>query len=213
MATNTSATTYENTTLVETTSILDVDVGTGLTVTSVPIPTTNGSVAVNPDGTYIYIPNTDFVGMDSFTYVCTSTNLDCMGQPLTASANVLITVLPFPSPTNFAVQRITKCKFPDKTLYKANITWSPVDLPTVVAYIIYLDGTEVARIPVGDPLTFQWCAKSKSVFNGFTITALYANGTQSPPVPIKIVTQGALTGSPAIVMQGALTDSPAIVKQ
>jgi hypothetical protein len=31
----------------------------------------NGSVVVNPDGTYTYTPATDFVGTDMFTYtVC-----------------------------------------------------------------------------------------------------------------------------------------------
>jgi|GEM_PF-1331868 len=53
-------------------------------------PPSNGTVVVNPDGTYTYIPNTDFEGEDSFTYtICDN------GSPaLCDTATVTIQVIP-----------------------------------------------------------------------------------------------------------------------
>jgi gliding motility-associated-like protein len=50
-------------------NVLDNDHGTGLTVNS--IPTTNpigGTVVLNPNGTYVYTPNQNYCGVDSFAY-------------------------------------------------------------------------------------------------------------------------------------------------
>ena len=46
----------------------------------------NGTVTVNPDGTYTYTPNKDFNGTDSFTYQASD------GSLATAPATVSITV-------------------------------------------------------------------------------------------------------------------------
>ncbi len=53
---------------------------------------TNGTVTVNPDGTYTYTPKEGFTGKDSFTYTIT----DKDGDPSTATVN--ITVEPAPKP-------------------------------------------------------------------------------------------------------------------
>ena len=43
--------------------------GNSPTINTTPVNApTNGSVVINPDGTYMYTPNADFVGNDSFTY-------------------------------------------------------------------------------------------------------------------------------------------------
>ncbi|WP_299118178.1 Ig-like domain-containing protein, partial [uncultured Winogradskyella sp.] len=57
---------------------------------------TNGTLVFNPDGTYTYTPNTDFVGEDSFTYeVCDA------GNPIACdTATVTIEVAPVPTSGN-----------------------------------------------------------------------------------------------------------------
>jgi gliding motility-associated-like protein len=40
-------------------------------------PTSNGSVFLNPDGSYTYTPNINFVGTDSFTYKLCDADGDC----------------------------------------------------------------------------------------------------------------------------------------
>ena len=63
-----------------------------LAVTTVTKATTHGTVTINPDGTYVYTPNTDYVGADSFTYEVCNTDNFC------ATATVNVEVLPVPVP-------------------------------------------------------------------------------------------------------------------
>lgn len=63
-----------------------------LAVTSETKSTTHGTVTINPDGTYIYTPATDYVGTDTFTYQVCNTDNFC------ATATVNIEVLPLPVP-------------------------------------------------------------------------------------------------------------------
>ncbi|WP_157632545.1 Ig-like domain-containing protein, partial [Cochleicola gelatinilyticus] len=59
---------------------------------------TNGSVTLNPDGTYTYTPNADYVGEDTFVYeVCDGGNPSACDQ-----ATVYIEVLPLNSSANEA---------------------------------------------------------------------------------------------------------------
>lgn len=53
---------------------------------TVTIPPTNGSVTMNPDGSYTYTPNPGFVGSDTFTYTVCNQLGEC------SSATVTITV-------------------------------------------------------------------------------------------------------------------------
>ncbi|MFD1294656.1 Ig-like domain-containing protein, partial [Lutibacter holmesii] len=67
----------------------DLD-GDELVLNTTPVtPPTNGTVVINPDGSYTYTPNADFVGTDSFVYeVC-----DNATTPACTTATVTITVL------------------------------------------------------------------------------------------------------------------------
>ncbi|MBW8333868.1 MAG: tandem-95 repeat protein, partial [Prolixibacteraceae bacterium] len=74
--------------------------GNALTIKTQPVtPPANGTVVINPDGTYTYTPNTGFAGTDSFVYeVCDN------GTPsLCDQATVTINVLDFPNPNNAPV--------------------------------------------------------------------------------------------------------------
>ncbi len=75
----------------------DFNLGDGpLTVTIAPIvDPTNGTVVINPDGTYTYTPNPGFVGEDTFEYQI------CNAEALCDTATVTITVL------NNNIQNIT----------------------------------------------------------------------------------------------------------
>ncbi|NJO49132.1 MAG: tandem-95 repeat protein [Leptolyngbyaceae cyanobacterium RM2_2_4] len=67
-------------------SVADTDVGDGLAtyaVTSVP---KSGILSFNPDGSFIYTPNPDFNGTDSFMYQMTDAN----GDSATAIATILV---------------------------------------------------------------------------------------------------------------------------
>src|SRR6202012_2681785 len=63
---------------------------------------TNGSVTVNPDGSYTYTPNPGFSGTDRFSYTATN----AAGQ--VASATVTITVDPLPITAGTATNTATE---------------------------------------------------------------------------------------------------------
>ena len=65
----------------------DVD-GDTLTVSVVANPA-NGSVSLNPDGSFTYTPNAGFAGKDSFTYVTNDATIDSR----TATVNIDVTAL------------------------------------------------------------------------------------------------------------------------
>ena len=46
----------------------------------------NGTVVVNPDGTYVYTPNPGFTGTDTFTYTIT----DADGDTSTATVTIVV---------------------------------------------------------------------------------------------------------------------------
>jgi len=72
------------------TTVLDNDTGLGdggITVT-LDTDVSNGTLSLNTDGTYTYVPNTNFNGTDEFTYQVCDTDGDC------DIATVTITVIP-----------------------------------------------------------------------------------------------------------------------
>jgi hypothetical protein len=88
VANNNTAMTPANTTLIGP-SVLNNNLGTGLSVTMFQNPSTQGGlVAMNVDGTYIYQPPLNFSGIDTFSYMVT----DSSGNM--SVAVVTITVLP-----------------------------------------------------------------------------------------------------------------------
>src|SRR6188768_589223 len=64
------------------------DGGNMWTLVGVDGAATNGSVVMNPDGTYTYTPDPDFNGMDTITYMVCDTNGDC------STAEIIITITP-----------------------------------------------------------------------------------------------------------------------
>jgi hypothetical protein len=68
----------------------DLDGGT-ISVNTVPVSgTSNGTVVINPDGTYEYTPNPGYVGTDKFQYEICDNSL----PPLCDTALVTLTVMP-----------------------------------------------------------------------------------------------------------------------
>ncbi|MCU7906143.1 MAG: autotransporter domain-containing protein [Candidatus Thiodiazotropha sp. (ex Epidulcina cf. delphinae)] len=67
-------------------NVLANDTGTGIGVSSLGIAS-NGTVVDNGDGTLTYMPNTDFAGVDGFTYTIT----DVLSAPDTATVIVTVT--------------------------------------------------------------------------------------------------------------------------
>jgi hypothetical protein len=95
VATNDSYLTSYNTKLNEMTSpLLANDSGTALTITSHTNPS-HGTITLNSDGSFSYLPMTNFSGTDSFRY----TVIDSFGRTSTATVTI-ITLAPGPAATS-----------------------------------------------------------------------------------------------------------------
>lgn len=92
-----SYTTFENQSVSGDVGANDVDIdGVNLVFTVSDNPD-NGTVVMNPDGSFTYTPNPDFSGTDSFTYTV------CDADGLCDAATVTIDVLPVEEPQPVAV--------------------------------------------------------------------------------------------------------------
>lgn len=67
-------------------NVISNDSGRDIAVTSYTQPS-NGAVTINPDGSYTYTPNNNFVGVDTFTYTIT----DEYGDTRTATVTITVT--------------------------------------------------------------------------------------------------------------------------
>ncbi|MBP7074018.1 MAG: tandem-95 repeat protein [Rhabdochlamydiaceae bacterium] len=96
-----TATTFTNVVLNQGASVLATDAGVGLVVDSYDGSTVqDGTVAMNPTGTYTYTPPLNFTGIDSFTYTLRD-QAPIMSTPMlkvvaanTSTTTVIINVLP-----------------------------------------------------------------------------------------------------------------------
>ena len=91
------------------------------TVASITTQPTNGEVAIQPDGTVVYTPNTDFVGRDPFTYeICD--DIGCDGAQATVTISSIVASEYNPSSTqqrllhfyfhfDFPITLLTLCSF------------------------------------------------------------------------------------------------------
>ena len=70
-------------------NVLPNDAGQDISVTGYTQPA-NGTVTVNPDGSYTYTPNAGFTGTDSFTYTITDAN----DNTTTATVSITVTAAP-----------------------------------------------------------------------------------------------------------------------
>jgi hypothetical protein len=102
---DTGATTYGTPYVLDASTLLDNDSGTGITAVVNTAPA-HGTVFVNPDGTMTYTPAPGFSGTDSFTYTIT----DAFGR--TASATVTIVVAGPGTSTTIPVDTTTTTSTP-----------------------------------------------------------------------------------------------------
>ena len=168
-------TTPVNTTL-DGPSVLTNDVGNVLTVVSYSQGINGGTVIVFPDGTYIYKPPLNYVGIDVFTY----TAEDIFG--VFVSSTVTITITPLIPPNFFGT--IKKCKLLNKSEFSLSATWTASLSPSVVAYRIY-NGTTVVETFFGTGV-FNYCLRNKSQAKNFSITAVDQFGFESAHTMIRI---------------------------
>ncbi|WP_246335774.1 beta strand repeat-containing protein [Azomonas macrocytogenes] len=143
VAVDDSVTTGKNTPVGGTLAGNDTPSGDGGNLWTKTTDPANGSVVVNPDGTYAYTPDEGFSGEDSFTYTITDADGD------TSTATVTITV----SPTDVPLAVDDTVTTPGGTPVSGSLagndtpstdggnTWTLTDSPTNGTVVVNEDGT------------------------------------------------------------------------
>ena len=138
VATGTTVTTPQNTPVNGAVTATDSE---GLTITFTLLsPPVNGSVVVNPDGTFTYTPNAGYVGPDSFTVLAT----DSLGAADTAAVVVTVTDNP---PVTTDISLTTNINIPVSGQVTATdpdgdpLTYTLLSPPANGTATVNLDGT------------------------------------------------------------------------
>ncbi|MGG3125118.1 cadherin-like domain-containing protein, partial [Priestia megaterium] len=174
----------EDTTLNSQVVATDID-GNPLTYALLTGPV-NGTVVVNPDGTYTYTPNENYNGVDSFSVVVSD------GQGGTAVSTITITILPVNDPPvgPVVVTLVTDEDTPVSSQITAFdpdgevLTYTLQDPPTNGVAVVNADGT-FTYTPNGSyngPDTFTVLISDPS--GAFIVTSVFVTVTPVNDVPV-----------------------------
>jgi hypothetical protein len=191
----------------------DVDGTIDRTTVHVTNPPSHGTTSTDPlTGSVLYTPNSDFVGVDTFTYqVCDS------GTPvLCATALVTIGVggindLPVANDDSFAASAETRVMIPvlqNDSDVDGNLDPGAVTIETNPGHgtvVVNVDGT-LAYLPetgyLGtDSLTYRVCDTGMPVYCDSALVTIAVSTTNLPPVPVvdKLSTKGGVVNIVAIL--------------
>ncbi|MDO0972856.1 beta strand repeat-containing protein, partial [Mycolicibacterium frederiksbergense] len=191
-----SVTTDEDTVLTGNVLTNDSDVdGDTLTATLVDGPT-NGTLTLNPDGSFTYTPDTDFNGADSFTYTAGD------GTATSSTATVSITVNAVnDAPVTVADSFTTN----EDTALTGNVLTNDTDADgnTLTATLVTGPANGTLTLNADGSFTYTPAAD----FNGadsFTYTA--SDGTATSPVATVSITVNAVNDTPVTVADNFTTD-------
>ena len=89
-------------------SLIDNDYGVDLVVSAIPVPSVNGDVTIEDDGTVVYTPASEFVGDDFFTYQACETSQPNVCDVAQVTISVLTAIddsaeTPYDSPVTIPV--------------------------------------------------------------------------------------------------------------
>jgi len=183
----------------------DTDIDGNLVPGSVAVEqSTNGSVSVNPDGTLVYTPNSDFNGVDSFAYTVEDND-----GGVSAPTTVTVTV----SPVNDAPRAIAdSVSTNEDTALTFNVVANDTDVdgslnPGSVVVTAPTNGS--ATVDANGVVTYT----PNSDFNGvdsFTYTLVDGEGATSTPAVVT-VTVNAVNDAPLGVADSASVDEDGIL--
>jgi len=162
------------------------DFGDGQTlVTSSPIVTHDYLAS----GTYIVTLTVTNTAGTSTTQIFTGQTVSRNGGPSAVFSQTVVVeiigpVIPLP-PSNFAGKSI-KNQFATQTEYINRLKWTPSPDPSVATYQLYRNGRLIAVIPANGPFVYSDHNRRKHSTDVYTLIAVSADGTQSPPVMVTV---------------------------
>ncbi|MEX7471267.1 Ig-like domain-containing protein, partial [Mycobacterium adipatum] len=181
------------------TNDLDAD-GDTLTATLVDGPT-NGTLALNPDGTFTYTPDTNFNGTDSFTYTATD------GTATSSVATVSITV----NPVNDAPVAVSDAVSTDEdTVLTGNVLTNDSDTDGDTLTATLVDGPTNGTLTLNPDGSFTYTPDTD--FNGFdSFTYTATDSTTTSPVATVSITVNPVNDTPVTAGDTVSTDEDTVL--
>ncbi|MGL5379022.1 glycoside hydrolase family 38 C-terminal domain-containing protein [Clostridium sp.] len=91
-------------------------------------------------------------------------------------------------PEDIIVSKVRNLKLEEITNNSATVSWlEPISTAGLVEYVVYKDGKELTKVPVGTTNYIVEGLKSNTIY-GIKITAKYSNGEESKPISLNIRT-------------------------
>lgn len=160
----------------------------------------NGEVSVNPDGTFTYVPNADFGGSDSFTYMVTD------DEGAMAMATVSVTVTPVGDVPQVAVADVSGVE--DSAIALTLVTSMPSGTTETVASVTIGGVPEGAGLSAGtDNGDGSWTL-SPDLLSGLSLTPPQDYSGTINLTLSATSTDGAVGSSNFALHVGAVSDTP-----
>jgi VCBS repeat-containing protein len=131
----------------------------------------NGSLALNPDGSFTYTPSQDYYGLDSFTYLATDGELDSVEALVTITVNPVNDI-----PNVYAGDDVTI--FEGDT-FSGTASFTDPDPDTWTATVdYYSDGVDVWELPINPDKTMDLSNTYPADDGEYTVTVTVDDGTE-----------------------------------
>ncbi len=174
----------------------DVDNDNLIINTTPATPPANGTVVINPDGTYTYTPSSDFNGMDSFTYqicddglpsLCTTAVVNITIDPVNDSpvANVDINSTQEDTPVNGSTVLVNDTDVDGDNL---TVNTTPVTAPVNGTVVINPDGSYIYTPAPGysgtDSFEYEVCDDGSPSLCSTGMVNLSIGAVNDPPIAL-----------------------------
>jgi len=150
----------------------------------------HGTLDLDPDGSFSYLPTQDYFGSDTFTYVASDGTLQ---SPATT---VTLTVRPVNDPPSIAIATARSTCGPDEESVTTGLLVSDVD-DLAASLVLTATSSNLELVPAanlvagGSGATRTLTARTKSRIVGTTVlTARASDGRLSSTVPITLIAAG-----------------------
>ncbi len=170
-----------------TVSVINTAAFPPVTVTTLTPPNANALqfIAATPDGKQVFVID----GHSDISVIDTSTNEATLVVTIidsipggVAMGNVLPN--PQPQPPSNLTGQLRKVIFATQTEYIHKLQWSPSTDTTVVNYILFRNGSQIAVISASGPFEYNDQNRHKNESDVYTLVSVNASGAQSTPITL-----------------------------
>ena len=173
----------------QTVNVIDTSTNTIVGTINLPESSTTAFMASTPDGTQVFLVDNsnNVIEIDTATNTATV----ALALPGTAGGIAMGPVPPIPPPPNpkplppsNLTGELRKVIFATQTEYIHKLQWIPSTDTTVVDYLVFRNGIQIAVISASGPFEYNDQNRHKNESDVYTLVSVNALGVQSDPITL-----------------------------